>query len=171
MYDEGKYFGKLAGCGTAESKKKIPYFWIEFEVTHRDNAGEWAEVGIEKRTVFLYLSDQSMPYTMPKLEKLGFNGDFAKPELSPPSDWNGGIMVECKHETYEGKPREKWELAGAGGDGMQHQELSADQIRRLNALWKNGKKPGVPVAPATRTTPKKNSAPAPVAATADEVPF
>lgn len=141
-YEPGIYWGPLSRTVAGVTERGIPYVAVEFIVQCRKNGSQWEEdfdeSDREARTIWFYLSDESQPYSIPQLEKIGFNGDFSDPKISPPEEWNEGIVAQCRHEMYQGVSREKWSLHGFG-TGIEHKPMSADDIRRLNAIWKSKK--------------------------------
>lgn len=106
------------------------------------------EVGT--RTVFLYYSSGAAEYSDEKLRKLGFNGKADAPEFSNAGD----VELSCKIEQYEGKDRDKWDIAG----GMVFEPAGQDVVRQFNARWKAkyGSAPSKPSAP-SKAPPKAPS--------------
>jgi hypothetical protein len=108
LVDAGAYCGTIHMASATESSKGTPCISVVFEITDEARDGQWVAVPQRfKRTVDLWLNDNSWPYTKRKLEVLGFNGDFASPSFSKGTD----VSLLCSHEVYEGRGREKWELA------------------------------------------------------------
>lgn len=153
-YEPGFYWISSPAMGAGTGKTGTPYLYIEGEVTHKqdgvndDGTAATIQTPIEKRTVYLYVSEKAFQYTVDKLDALGWNGDFANPALQ--GEAANGIWAECRSETYEGKLREKWSLPGGG---IEHTAPTNDIIRKLNAMYKARKgsapKPGPgPKAPA-----------------------
>ena len=62
-----------------------------------------------------------------KLRALGFNGDFAAMDFDDKVKFEG-VAFTCKHDTYNNKPKEKWDLKDWGGEVEQ---ASQDKLRRL----------------------------------------
>lgn len=166
-FEPGAYYmqGPLS-LGVAKSKNKgTPYLWIAGDITQVADNGGWSPVAqAEQRQVDLYLSDGAMPITQRQLEPLGFNGDLTNPSLS--AEKMNGIIVYCTHEDYNGKPQERWSLDG-GGRKRENVAADANEIRRLNALWRSSKAAG-PVAP---TMPPPAAPTMPPPPTGDEIPF
>ena len=77
-----------------------------------------------------------MPYTEKKLKQLGFGGDFAEPTFSPSAS-KDGVELSCRHEEYDGRTVERWDLARAG---IEYEPAATDRLHRLNALWKASSK-------------------------------
>ena len=157
QYEPGNYFGQLKKWGLCEEQGKAPFVWLDFAISHFGRGGEWEVCADGVRTVFLYVSDAAWPYTEEKLTRLGFNGNFGAGMDFSDAAKSDGVQLICKHELYQNKPREKWDLFREGG-GMEHTEATPDTVRRLNAKWKlhtspkPGDKPRPPV-PALRTGP------------------
>lgn len=157
MLEAGDYFGQLKQWGIDEPKEgKTPSIWLEFNVSHVSAKGAWVETGEQKRTIYLFISDAAWPYTMEKLNRLGFNGNFGTMDFGDEAK-NRGVQLTCRHEEYKGKSREKWDLFYEGGSAS-YTEASPDTIRRLNAKWKAQSTP----APASKPKP-----PAPASRAAD----
>jgi hypothetical protein len=166
MYQPGTYWMGELRLGTAESDKGTPYFFIEGRITHMANGDKTEEVpNPDQRTIFMYLSDKAYPYTVDKLDALGFNGDFGKPALAP--EHMAGIWVTCKHETYDGKLKERFELPGGG---IEHKAVTADAIRKINAMYRARKQQSGKSA--TPSTPPRSRAQAVSdAAAPDDLPI
>ena len=147
--DKGYYWGKVKEFGTAESDKGTPYFFLTCEIVAVRVGQEYIDIAPEERTVFIYLSDAAMQYSAPKLISIGFNGNFAAPDIGEDAKTNG-VMLENEPETFDGKLREKWQLYTQRG--IEHKPLDNAGNRRLNALYKNEIAKG-PVAPAPTPTP------------------
>lgn len=136
MISVGNYYGRPIKWGVSEEgTRKTPAFWCEFEITHVSADDKWVPVvEIVTRTVYSYLSDAAFDRSQQKLTVcLGFNGNFQEPEISEKA--KDGITLECTHETYNGKDRERWDYPGGE---RQRQAVGNDEIRKLNALWKRG---------------------------------
>jgi hypothetical protein len=149
--NEGTYWGRLKKGVTSESgANKTPTMCITFDVTHiLGTSGEWEPAGSPaERTVFLYMTDASWPYTEEKLTALGFNGSFDDPKFSKEES-----ELRCTIKTYQGKSKEKWDIGGGGS--FEAKPASKDVTRQLNAKWKaktkapstTPKPPGKPAAP------------------------
>ena len=89
-----------------------------------------------ERTSYLSLHGGALEYTVQKLERMGWNGRFdGDMAITPPE--GTGFEFECRHDTFNGKPVERWEMAGygGGGNGLDITPLDVGQIDRLNALY------------------------------------
>jgi hypothetical protein len=158
MIAQGFYFGKLTAWAVgATGDKETPCLQLTFLL----------EDG-QSRDVYLYLSDAALPYTFDKLERLGFNGSFEKPDFSNPE-----AELQCKHEAWtdpknqETKTREKWDIA-PGKPVVA--PMDGGKMRQLSAQYR-AQKSAPPAAPAKRpASPPPASAPPPAAASSVATP-
>jgi hypothetical protein len=157
LFEQGRYYAVPGNMGTGQSSKGTPYFWVEFNPSHRSVDGSWQPTDSgENRTLYFYLSDAAFAFSQAKLDRLGFNGDFERPVLG--TEQAKGFEVDCVHEVYDGSTREKWDLPGTG---VNHEPTTPDVIRRLNAMYRQAKGPnGGAKRPAGKPTPAKPAAPA-----------
>ena len=141
MLPPNTYYAKAAGCSVEESgDKKTPTFCLDMVITHEFRNGDWAAIAEERRTLYLYLSDASWPYSAKDLERLGFNGDFERPAITKTE-----FEVRCVQEQYQGKTKEKWSLAREGD--REKKPAGRDALRLLAAKWKNASPAPRPTAP------------------------
>jgi len=122
----GSYRGNLESAVLALTKGGSEQVVIKFVLS--DIQGN--PLGVT-RSMYLSMSGGAWPYTRQKLEALGFNGDFDNPQFDPQKSSNFEVL--CKHDEYEGKTTEKWDLANWGGGP---EKASNDVIKRYNAKWK-----------------------------------
>lgn len=161
--NEGLYHGTIKKGVTSKSSKGNPQMCITFDVTHAWVGADWDDIPKPfERTVFLSCTDAAWPYTEEKLDKLGFNGDFDNPAFTETE-----ADLECKIETYEGKTKDKWDLAGGGS--FEPEPAPKDVTRQLGAKWKATRQPAAKP-PAGRPKPPVKPATKP-AATATVEPF
>lgn len=116
----GKYWGTNPRGIATKSSTGTPAIAITFHVEYNGTPYD--------RTVYLYLSDAAWEHSYKKLKRLGFNGDFDAPKFSV-----DGAELECKFEQYQGKDREKWELAG--GD-FEIAKADDGTIKAMARKWK-----------------------------------
>lgn len=185
LLQPGNYFGRLVKWGTGTSKEKgTPYIFLDFDVTHFAENNEWTDISSQssvspaRRTINLYLSDNAWPFTKEKLERLGFNGSFDDESMDFGDEpKTKGVELYVKHDEYDGKTREKWDLTGGGG--FEHTPPAKDVTRKYAAKWRaeTGSKPtGKPAAPKAPSKPRQ---PEPAAAgvgaesgpSKDDIPF
>ena len=127
--EPGIYFARVKEAVTTQSSKGTPQIVVTCTITHVSENGEWVQVDEEDRRLFLSLSEAAWDYTQSKLGKMEFNGDFKAPEFSAE-----GVELRCAIETYDGKAREKWDLANWGE--REYVPVDDDLTRQLNARWK-----------------------------------
>ena len=137
LWPTGNYTGNLVEWEVGEAKTGTPQVVLVFEV---DNS---------RRTVFLALSDAAWQYTEDKLRLMGFNGDFENPDFAKPD----GVPLYCKHDTYQGKTGEKWDVS----TGMNVTPAKADVRKTLTRRWasQNAK----PSRPSTSAPPARSAPP------------
>lgn len=152
MMEAGTYYGVPTAGVTGAAGTGTPQMVVTMNITHVANErGEWTpmENAIDRK-VYIFLSDSAWDYSKPKLEALGFNGDFDNPAFTCE-----GVSMRCDHETYQGKTREKWEIDTGGGEVK---KADTNTIRTLQAKWRSSAKPtaaakptGKPAAPSRKT--------------------
>jgi hypothetical protein len=90
------FTGNLLSGAISESTNGTPCWAIIFEVP---------EIG--RRTVRLWITEKSKPFTIDKLTYLGWNYDIENPTFANTQ----GIPLSRKYEEYNGKQQEKWDIA------------------------------------------------------------
>lgn len=118
-----------------------------------------------RKTIYMPLTEKAMAsFVAETLESVGFNGDFGAPAFDPKFYADYCLPVWCKHETYQDKPVERWNISRGGS---RNPEAGGDIISRLNAKYRAlaGSKPqtkptGAPPAPPPRSGPPPAAAPA-----------
>ena len=115
MSEKTYYRGKLAGFVYSESKeKKTPTFEFRFDIDEKKVDGEWVEVPSITRSVYCYATETRVEQFAKELQLIGFN--VHETDLGDIGDWveqNQGrtVNLSMKHEEYQGKTKERWELA------------------------------------------------------------
>lgn len=172
--DEGYYGGNVIeiGTGRSQNERQTPYLYIKGNITHVWDGAQYDKLVTPLvRDVRYFVSDGAMPMTMPRLEAIGFNGDFANPDIAP------GIKEKtrfvCQHEDYNGKTIERWLLQDAeeAAPGASHEAPDQQTILRLNQLYKAQKSQSKPT---NNDDNGGSNAPSAAQATppaADEIPF
>lgn len=135
---EGTYASHLSGAKTVVSKGK-EVMVVEFKIMHVAVGDQWQPCpDPPTRSIWMYLTDAAREHTDKKLVALGFNGDFENPTFAETRP-----NLVCRHETYNGTVRDKWELADWGGGGGE--EIDTATALRLKADWDaRHNKPAVP---------------------------
>lgn len=175
MMNATNYFGKVRQgvLGVADSEKRTPYIAVGITLTHEAANGQWINITVD-RTVYWHLSDKAWPHTIKRLKAIGFTGDFdAIAFVGEAVD--KGVQWVCRHEDYEGKTQERWDLANWGGE-KEHTPPATDQVRKFNARWKSDQSAarvptGAPPGPPQSTQPSSNAAPFDDAVDPDDIPF
>lgn len=160
--DAGIYYGKLREVEVgATGKNKTPRLRLTFTVSDRanqDNDWDPIEPPLE-RSIDLYLTDAALPYTEDKLAVLGFDGNYASPNVQSfnPDLSADGCQMECCLKPKQGKEGtyEEWTLVmfrDVGTTGLD--PLQGNELDRLSARFKqnqaNTRRPeGAPGAPST----------------------
>ena len=113
----GYYMGKPTGGRLTTTRGGTPQFAVTFALE-----------GGENRTVFMFATDKAWQYTEEKLLALGWNNDPDDMRFTTES-----IELSCKHEEYQGKTNEKWDVA----NGKKEWEPAPDDVKRsVMARWK-----------------------------------
>lgn len=129
MFAEGYYYGTLLGGQTGESiRKGTPQITLVWKVTHAWNGEKYEPLlNPENKEVVLYFTERTEDRTIGQLNALGFNGNYRKPEFSVKHG-----PLQCKHEDYNGKLEERWNIPGARA-----KKASEDTLRMLEERWKS----------------------------------
>lgn len=153
---EGTYLGSIVEIGTDESQQGTPFLFIEVQVNDiADDQGAWVECDKALRSINFYLSEKAWPHSREKLEKLGFNGDFNTPNIDD-KYWTEGVVLDCWHEEYEGKTREKWNFQELRFE-RERKIVDANTLKALSAKFKSGGKPKATPAPGKPAPPANNN--------------
>jgi hypothetical protein len=143
--------------GTSQNGKA--YFCLEGAITHRYEGGQPYPLDApQQRTIFFYIStDKSIEISEAKLVgRCGWNMSVDAPAFK----WtgkDGGLEVECRIESYEGKAVERWDIAGSGAS---YEHKCADDAKHREVLNRWLAKSGKPAA----ATPPPSRGPVPVSA-------
>lgn len=156
MQEPGRYHAHVARGIRNNAKSGNPQMVVEFTIGHvLGPDGQWQPIPAIQRSLYLSLTDAALEYTILKLAKLEFSGDFANPEFGanvmPGGD---GVVLSCSRGAKnDGSPREDWELEGWGdGGGAFNTEKTAADVeldRRFTQRWKNANA-GAKAPPATK---------------------
>lgn len=163
MNEIGEYNGYLQGGVVGETQGGTEQMVISFKVHYMKNEnGEWAELPVPiDANIYLSFSDKAWEWTEKKLVALGFNNNFDAPDFADDAKTNG-VRLKNRHEDYQGKRTEKWELASFGGPA----KADENKIKKLQQRWnaKVGKPAGKPAAPPRAAKPSQQDKDAEVAA-------
>jgi len=146
LFQESKeYLGFPSKIAYGESSKNAtPKMNIAFSLVDENHQPTGHEKSIE-----LWLTEKAIDRTMGVLVELGFTGTFEDPKLTP---LPAPVKLECRHEEYNGKVREKWSFWG----NKESQPLARDQAAAWNAKFKQ-------LAPPSKVPPTGKPTPPPAA--------
>ena len=147
----GYYNGKPTGGKLTTTTNGTPQFAVNFLLDNGDN-----------RTVFMFTTDAAWPFTEEKLKAIGWDGNPDEMHFTAEA-----VELQCKHETYKEKTREKWDVAGGK---KEWEPAPADVKRSVMARWKAsaGKTTPAPVAAGSNAR-LKEAATTPMGD--DDIPF
>lgn len=148
---DGKYKATLGFYTMGRKDDRAPYVKLSFSFID--------EVGKEQSLYYLgSLSDKARPYTLERLEKIGYKGKldsfneikaFISGEAGLPEE---GYTIGIESEEYNGKSRFKVKWFSLGDGPM---DLSDDEIHRLaTTIFNYGKKSPKKEAPKKQSKPK-----------------
>jgi hypothetical protein len=176
FYQEGRYKGEVVNQALGKNQRtSTPQFVLRFRVMCMIDGDRDVSVRQQyERTVYMYLSEKSAPFTIKKLQEAGFSGSSIRQlDLSHPEaqSFVGQYMeFQCVHEEgKDGEIREKWDLAYKSGNGdIEITPLEPAEARKLDALFGATLKitpaaapKTAPARPVTTTDPISN----------DDIPF
>lgn len=179
FYQPGNYVGEVKEQRLGETKTGKPQLVIRFKVlgTPLDD-GEYAPVSVQyDRTIYMVITEGTMPYVADKLKRLGYAGKGfgpLDPDHANHQSFVGQMIdVWCKHEAdQEGNAREKWDIA-RGPSALNVNPLPSKKVRELDALF--GKSLLAPDSESTPAHKSNHSGPDTVLAgteiTDDDIPF
>jgi hypothetical protein len=123
MLAEGKYEAKIMQHGLVKSSKDTP--GVEF----RCRLAEPDQVV----TVTLWLSGGALPRAKSVIGAFGFSGKISQLDPRHPNHKSLAgevVQLRCKHETYQGETRAKFEFIGGGSEAA-----SPNEFEKFDALW------------------------------------
>lgn len=167
-YDnESVYWGKVSKQAMGKTSNGNPQFVVSFQIVGKVNPlepdGELLHCPPGERTMYRPITEKTAEYVWEDIEALCAAKGIAVPssmrQLDPErADFSCDLVGAelgwfCKHEVYENKLREKWQISrrtgASAGDPLDDKEM-----RQLDALFgkrlKDAKKPA-PAAPASST--------------------
>lgn len=160
--EAGIYYGKLKEVEVgATGKNKTPRLRLIFMVSDRANQdNDWDPIESPfERSIDLYLTDAALHWTEDKLAVLGFDGNYANPDVQSfnPELSADGCQMECSIKPKQGGEGtfEEWTLVmlrDVGTTGLD--PLKGNELDRLSARFKqnqtNTRRPeSAPGAPST----------------------
>jgi hypothetical protein len=165
--EEGRYYGQLVEIGTdhLDNDNKTPFVFVTWNVTHRAVDGQWVPIEPVHRESRWWTSEKAEPYTMDRLVRLGFNGDFDSPQFTAsPHPQEEGVELVCRHSIRNEQAYENWDLAGS--QDRERTPWGAEAKRLFKAKYRtrlaSEKKPaGMPPAPPARPAAAAQTSPQP----------
>lgn len=135
----GKYVGHIQQWSLGKASTGNPQFTITFALAYYKLAGGGQEdCPSLERTIFRSITDKTIDFFVKDLQALGYDRDTfdaLDPKAPDAFDFQGiEIEASLKYETYEGKEREKWNLAMTGG-GLVIEPLEQSGLASLNAMF------------------------------------
>ena len=168
-YLAGRYRGRMLRAALGQSEKKgTPQIAFEFQPIGMYGANGIETCAADNRTIFKYITDQTIDYLIQDLAALGFDrNSFSEIDSDHENafPW-AGVEFDCRlaYEEYEGKQKERWEFARGGPKGK---PIEQKQVRELDAKYGNYLK--------NKPAPANGTKAAPVGATATpedaDIPF
>lgn len=140
MMDAGIYVGRVVSAKTTVAGTGTPQLEVECQLLNEDGS----ETSTIVKAILSLTEKARAAFVDGKLAEMGFNGDFKQPQFGP--EVYERIELECNHDEYKGKVREKWSL-GRGGA----RPADNDILQRLAADWRAKNAPSRP--PQGRPTP------------------
>jgi hypothetical protein len=173
LFPAGPYWGKVTRQSFGQNEKNNTVFTLTLELmgrTVRDANGEdtLEVVGYAERTVYMYLTAKTIGFVTEKLRAIGYTRNslrFLDPATDGYHNFEGAeVPLWCKHDSYDGKLREKWDIS-TGGAGVKLDPVDAKALRGLDVLFGKAAK----ALPATTkpTTEAKQPTPTPEPPTDD----
>lgn len=143
-FEQGTYIGRITNWGLSKAKTGTPQFFVSFQPLGRidqsrpDDMNNLIPCADFERTVFRAITEKTVEYFAKDLTQLGYphsTFDYLDREHPQAHDFDGQeIRVLCKHDSYMGKEKEKWEFAWSG-DGFTPTSIDRTGVKELNAMF------------------------------------
>jgi hypothetical protein len=165
LIDSGKYRGRVVDYGVFESTagKQHKTVFVAFELLSKYASDTEALIPCpgEKRTYIKAITPKTIDWVLADLKAIGYDRvafRYLDPEVPDAVNLFGReVDVDCDHEVYEGKTRERWSIHREPS----RKKLGRDELAALDAQYADNLRRAFGGA-------KAAVAPAP---DADEVPF
>lgn len=145
-FEAGSYMGRITKWGLSAAKTGTPQFFATFVPLGRIDPAKPSDTENLiacpdwERTVFRAITENTIDFVARDLAALGYTRDTfdqLDPEHADAHSFaDMEIRVVCKHESYQGKEKERWDFAF--GDGFTPKAMESGGMKKLNALF--GKK-------------------------------
>ena len=140
FYAEGTYVSEIVAQALGETKTGKPQFVIKCKIlgTPSDDGSYIPANNQYERSVYMVLTEATMPYVIEKLATLGFKGkSFGQLDPEHPQAQRligNQVDLYCKHEYgQDNQLREKWDISRGGG--LQIKPLESRKVRELDSLF------------------------------------
>ena len=141
FYQPGVYVGEVTAQALSKASTGTNQFVLRFKVlgTPSDDGSFFPDAQKYERTIYMALTEKTMPFVAEALERLGYGaGSFGPLDPSHPNHESfvgNQIDVYCKHQSDQsGEMRERWQL-NHGATGIKVVPLEANEVRKLDALF------------------------------------
>jgi len=166
LLPQGLYWGRLVEIGTDRlgNDNRTPYVYVVWELTHRAVGEDWIATEPIHRESRWWVTEKAEPYTMDRLARLGFNGDFDHPAFdASPHPERDGVQLICRHTRRDGQEYEEWDLADMRAE-REREPWDAELKRQFRAKYRthmaSQKRPkGGPPAPPRPQSPEPDTSP------------
>lgn len=154
-YEPGRYVGVVTDQGLTKASTGTIQLVLKIRITEGTQPAR--DVEQYERTLFLAITDKTLPYLVPKLQALGYNRDsFAYLDKTNPQHQDlAGTKAEffCKHEPgKDGDLRERWDVCSPSALDLKPPDVA--DVRKLDALFGKQLKALKAAAPKPAVTPK-----------------
>jgi len=141
FFDEGLYVGTAVAQAIGETNSGKPQFVLRVKVlgTPYDDGSYEAAKQQYERTIYMVLTDKTVPFVTEKLRAIGFTGGRIT-DLDPSSDHfqdlkGTQVRLWCKHEEdLKGELRERWDIS-KGASILEVKPLDSKGRRSLDSLF------------------------------------
>jgi hypothetical protein len=139
-YQQGLYRCIGIGQGFNESSTGTPQFLLNFKVMAISVNGEYESLEQQyDRTSYMALTANTQSFVVEGLRRLGFDGaslTLLNPTTANFHDFAGQeFEMWCKHDSYNGKPNEKWSPGRGASEFKIEKPLEAKKLRDLDNLF------------------------------------
>jgi hypothetical protein len=179
-YDPAEYWCEIVDHGLSEAKTGTHQIFVKFKVLGRVNASDPDQFDADElqyeRTMYQAITAATVEFVLDKLEAIGFTGAaWSEFDRTNPDSQNlvgNSIKMYCKHETYNGELKERWDIA-RGGNRMDSEATSKlDSLfgKELRARTQSKPKQATP-APPPVDSPEATADAKKETATRGDIPF
>lgn len=137
FYQPGDYVCEVVNQGLGETSNGNPQFFLTFKVLRYADNDERVDQSYE-RTHYRAITDKTIPYFCEDLKALGFQRSgfrFLSLDTAGHQSFVGNeVVMNCRHESYQGKEGERWNIAREGG-ALDIKPLPDAKLRQLDAMF------------------------------------